>query len=164
MHANTISHKEGSPAFVQAFAARNLKFLKAIEDTIDSLDTDRRILDAMSEDMQKAEVRLQSLQPIAKIDEEGRISSMLDQCLDTLSRLYAVSKKKHLAACNDAMLTSDDGVEDAYEAYLESLTGFHHVIDDFKNWVQTHDAILEPSTDKTYSSATDLFDALMSHK
>lgn len=149
-------------AGVNAFAARNLQLLSVIENTLDALDSDIRIIvgiDASYEEMR------QRLEPNdAVIDPDRRIESNLVKASDACSRIYHDAQQRHVSACTDPLLNSDDGVADAYESFMDAIRHLHDTVEDLREWVATHDAVLEPSTSAVFSNAGDLFESLMSAK
>ena len=50
---------------------------------------------------------------------------------------------------------------DAYSAFIEALGQLHDTIEALREWIATHDAVLQPTTGAVYSSADDLFAALL---
>lgn len=160
MQANTNHEGGGTSASVQAFAARNLHLLTAIENTLDRISADRHILHAMTNDMDSILAGLKAKPSVAAIDPEGRICNLLNRCMESASRIYRDATDKHSAACADTRLTSEDSVVDAYSEYLESLRGFHDVLAEFLEWTETHDALLDAVGTRTYATADELFEAL----
>lgn len=77
------------------------------------------------------------------------------------ARIYQDACRRHQSACKDPQLYPDDGVADAYSAFIEALGQLHDTIEALREWIATHDAVLQPTTGAVYSSADDLFAALL---
>lgn len=147
-----------SPRGVQAFAARNLELLAAIENTLDALTADTDLLNAIAGGYKEVHELLIGYEGI--IDADRTIGLKLEKASDTCARIYRDAKARHEAAQHDPQLQPGDGIADAYTAFLQALTGMHDVIESLREWIATHDAVLEPATSPVYSTVDDLFDAL----
>lgn len=151
-----------SCAGVNAFAARNLQLLSAIENTLDGLDSDIKIIIGIDASYEELRQRLESNESV--IDSDRRIESNLVKASDACSRIYHDALKRHVSACTDPLLNADDGVADAYESFIDAIRHLHDTVEDLREWVANHDAVLEPSTSSVFSSVDDLFESLMSAK
>lgn len=149
-------------AGVNAFAARNLQLLSAIENTLDALDSDIKIIVGIDASYEELRQRLESTEAV--IDSDGRIESNLVKASDACSRIYHDAQQRHVSACTDPLLNPDDGVADAYESFMDAIRHLHDTVEDLREWVATHDAVLQPSTSAVFSNADDLFESLMSAK
>lgn len=161
-HAFLHTYGSDTPSPMEAFAARSLFLLKAIDSTIDYLASNVAIVRQAALDTQATLEDLKTAQPSGPINASGQATSKLDQCLDMLHNIFNREKACHLAACNDSRLKPEDGVKDAYEEYLAVMTELHDAIFELKDWIETHDALLEPSTSGAFTTADDLFKSLMS--
>ena len=50
---------------------------------------------------------------------------------------------------------------EAYGEFIAILRELHDTIEALREWIGTHDAVLQPATGAVYSSADDLFAALL---
>ncbi|WP_156913943.1 hypothetical protein [Comamonas badia] len=148
-----------TPIGAQAFAARNLDLLAAIENTLDALSADASLLNAIHDGYREIHERLEGT-PTA-IDEGGRIQAMLDKAGAACVRIYHDACQRQQSVRQDLQLHPDDGVADAYNAFIEVLRELHDAIEVLREWIATHDAVLQPTTGTVYASADDLFAALL---
>jgi len=151
---------ETAPAFAQATAARNLQLLRAIETTVISVESATRLTDVVAREASDMLARLQKANVSFALDPSGVACKDFGEASDIVSGLYADARAKHQYARKDFRLTGDDGVADAYNAYMAALKDAHDAIEELREWVETHDAILEPSSGKVYSNVDDLFAAM----
>lgn len=142
-----------------AFAARNLRLLGEIESTLNALKADIGLVKSITEGYDEIEQKLASRETL--IDPEGRLQGLITKASDTCVRIYSDLKRRHAAACIDPQLRPDDGVAEAYDEYLSAVEALHDRLEEFREWVAIHDAILQPSTGAVYSTVDDLFDALL---
>jgi hypothetical protein len=149
-------------AGVNAFAARNLQLLSAIENTLDALDSDIKIIVGIDASYDELRQRLESNEAV--IDPDRRIESNLVKASEACSRIYRDARQRHGFACIDPELHPDDGVADAYESFMDAIGHLHDTVEDLREWMASHDAVLEPSISAVFSSADDLFESLMSAK
>jgi len=149
--------------FAQAAASRSLELLKAIEFTLVSVENDTQILDLMQSDIANLHEGLIKADAQTPIDRSGAICVSLERSTDVLSRMYAAASAKHQSACEDFRLTSDDGVADAWTDYLKAARGLHDAIEELREWIETHDAILEPGSGKRYDNVEHLIADLRSN-
>jgi hypothetical protein len=152
-----------TPSKVQAYAGRTLDLLQAIEKTIDCLTDNCDLLAVTTSGIRKALEQLRKSDVQQKLDPEGRVCQLLGKCLDIIERVHHDSTAKRNAASNDPRLRTDDGVVEAYEAFLAALSEHHDAVHDLKEWVETHDALLEPALDGTFSNVDDLLKAMLAH-
>jgi hypothetical protein len=162
MQAQTLNRVSISTASAQAFAARNLELLTAIENTIDALTGDTDLLSAISRTYSELQEKLSSFE--GEIDASGRIGAMLDKASASCARIYRDAEHRHQAACTDPQLRPDDGVTDAYEAFMNAVHELHDTVESLREWVAVHDAVLQPVSGTTFESVGDLFDSLLAGK
>lgn len=160
MQAQTFTRVSMSPASAQAFAARNLELLTAIENTIDALTGDTDLLSAISRTYGEVQDKLSGFE--GEIDASGRIVAMLGKASDACSRIYRDAQHRHQSACTDPQLRPDDGVTDAYEAFMNAVHDLHDTVESLREWIAVHDAVLQPASGTTFDSVDDLFDSLLS--
>ena len=145
---------------VQELTARNLHLLQAIESTLSVLDSDTNLLGAVTGAFHEIAERLQKEVPEQKIDAQGRACNALSLAADSVRRMHARATEQHKSACDDPRLTQEDGVARAYESYIEGLEHAFDAIQSLKDWIENHDALLEPALEGTFTSVGDLFAAM----
>ncbi|UVH54703.1 hypothetical protein NWF24_17810 [Variovorax paradoxus] len=160
MQAHIHGSGFGTAASVQAFAARNLQLLSAIETTLGVLKADTAYVRIMAGEVEDCLAKLKSEQSDCPLDPSGRVCDLLHKCLDSASRMYADNKARKASAEKDSRLTPEDGIVDAFDAFLEGLRDLHDRHVDLLDWVETHDALLVPSSGKAYGSVDELFLAM----
>jgi cell division septum initiation protein DivIVA len=57
-------------------------------------------------------------------------------------------------------MQTDDGLTDSYEDFIESVQALHDELEELREWVAVHDALLQESTGQIYSSVEGLFKAM----
>lgn len=144
---------------INAFAARNLELLSAIENTLDALDADTGLLRAIASGYEEVHQSLRSV--VGAIDPNGTLTFRLEKASDACVRIFQDARKRYGSACNDPRLCEEDGVAEAYESFLLALREMHDAIEALREWIAVHDAVLEPTTGEVYSDATALFKALL---
>lgn len=150
-----------TPVGAQAFAARNLELLTAIEHTLDALHADTELLHAIHRGYEEIRCALEG-NPAA-IDEDGRIQGVLDKASAACARIYHDACQRHASACQDPQLRPDDGVADAYGAFIDAVRELHDSIESLREWIATHDAVLQPSVSAAYADVDDLVAALLAN-
>jgi hypothetical protein len=148
------------PAFVQAAAARNLQLLQAIESTLVRVESNTRLMDAVASDVSDVLALLQAANVSHALDPSGVVCKNFERAANIAASMYADARKRHQSAHDDFRLTSDDGVADAYDAYIGSIKGAHDAFEELREWIATHDDILEPSVGVVYNNVGDLMAAL----
>ena len=148
-----------TPIGAQAFAARNLELLAAIENTLDGLTADTQLLRAIHDGYEEIQAKL--VGTTGPIDDSGRTQAALEKAGAACARIYNDACQRHQSACQDPQLRPDDGVADAYSAFIGALRELHDTIEALREWIATHDAVLDPSMGAVYASADDLFAALL---
>lgn len=147
-------------AQVQALSARNLQLLQAIEGTLNRLSSDSRILGAVAETFREILQRLQDDLPTDTIDRDGSICDAQRLAAEAVQRIYAKANRQHKSACSDARLTQEDGVVEAYQDCMRTLESLFDAIEALRDWIETHDALLEPVSGTSRKSVDDLFAAM----
>jgi len=145
---------------VQELTARNLQLLQAIEGTLAVLSADKKLFDAATECLQELSERLQRHVPALAIDPQGLACNALSMAAESAQRIYTKAISQHKAACDDPQLTADDGVADAYAERLSALERLFDATVGLREWIETHDDVLEPSTGVVYKNVDELFAAL----
>jgi hypothetical protein len=150
-----------TPSRVQAYAGRTLDLLQAIEKTIDCLTDNCDVLAVLSGGLVKHLKSLEESNTQIKLDAEGRVCQLLSQCIESAERMHQTATRNREAAVFDARLCADDGVVEAYDAFISALSDHHDILHELKEWIETHDALLEPAVGETYDSVDDLFKAML---
>jgi len=148
-----------TPIGAQVLAARNLELLAAIENTLDALYADTKLLRAIHDGFLEIRERLIGID--GPIDADGRTQAALSKASDACARIHRDAKQRHQSACADPSLRPDDGVADAYDEHIAAVQELHDTVESLRNWIADHDAVLEPTTGVVYSSVDDLFAALL---
>ena len=159
MHANKSSSLRMSPSGAQALAARNLDFLAAIERTIDALVSDTDLIHDIGRAYQEIQEKLTGLG--TEIDADGRITGLLEKASEACVRIYRDAQRRHESARQNPLLQPDDGVAEAYDAFIAAMHALHDTVEMLREWIATHDAVLQPTTGQTFDSVDDLFDAML---
>ena len=141
-------------------STRSLDFLQAIEKTLGFLLDNAAVLRTLAAGADKELRKLQELQPAGALDPEGRVCQLLEQCLALLERLHDTNKLKCEHARADGRLRGDDGVVEAYEDYLAAIDEHHHLLFDLREWIRTHDALLEQPSGRTCRDVGEMFRAM----
>ena len=144
-----------TPAGVQALAARNLELLTAIENTIDALAADTRILGAIHEAYTEVLDRLDG--GLCAIDPAGRAQATLQKSSDACARIHDDARLRYRSARADPNLHPDDGVAEAYQAFIEVVRALHDAIEALRERIATHDAVLEPAASRVFTDVDELF-------
>ena len=76
-------------------------------------------------------------------------------------RIYSDAQRRHESARQDPLLQPDDGVAEAFDAFIAAMHSLHDTVEVLREWIATHDAVLQPTTGKTFDSVDDLFDAML---
>lgn len=161
MHASANARQAVlTPIGAQALAARNLELLAAIENTLDGLYADTKLLRAIDDGFREIHQRLMGA--AGPIDVDGRTQAALVKASDACARIHRDAQKRHQSAGADPALHPDDGVDDAYDEYLGAVRDVHDTVEALREWIVTHDAVLDPSTGDTHASADALFAAILS--
>lgn len=156
----TQAAESRAPAYAQAMAARNLQLLQAIESTLDGLSSDTALIETIAKGFAELQERLEKVNPSAAVDPAGQVCSALEGASDCCVRMFHRATGKHRAACEDPRLTEDDGVAEAYEGHIDALKRLHDSIEHLRDYVATHDALLDAPSGGSYTSADALFEAM----
>lgn len=142
------------------FAQRNLHLLRAINDTLESLGADAAFFTALAKEIERFDEFLRSEQPSVRVDADGRVVGSLEEAIRICERMHDVLSRKRVAAQGDPQLREEDGVVDAFDDCLDAVAQLHHATTDLREWIITHDAILEAPLPGTFDSVDDLLHAL----
>jgi len=149
-----------SPQNIHAHAARNLRLLQAIDETLTALSTEADMLRLISRDLAEVESGLIDADPAGALDPDRLIDRALEATVSIAERLHDRGEAGHRAALADAQLHADDGVAEAWADYIAAAGELHSVSQALRERIGTLDALQSPRSGKTYASAADLFDAM----
>jgi hypothetical protein len=158
MHVHVHAQADPSAAAL-ATTARTLQFLALIDSTIDIVSGDTEHIRVCATSIENCMLALQSNLE-GTVSDEVRLIALLDKTLDMARRIHLDAKNRHASACDDGMLKDDDGVVDVYQDLIAASEELFNCAGEFKDWIETHNALLEPSTGKTFESVDDLMAAL----
>lgn len=147
-------------AHIAGVAARNLGLLQAIEETLDVLSRDTRVYGLITDTYAELQAKLTAQNGTATIDPDGKIDALLQASTQASNHIYADAQQRHQSACNAPELHDDDGVADAYAQYLAAIEAAHDAAEGLRQWILTHDAVLQPAKEGRFTSVDDLFNAM----
>lgn len=162
MYAQSFTGQGMSSSGAQALAARNLELLGAIENTLDGLVADTDLVRSISRTY--SELKSKLLSNTTEIDPSGRICAVLDKASGSCVRIYNDAKNRNVSARLDPQIRADDGLVDAYNEFVTAVNELHDTIEELSDWISTHDAVLQPTTGKTFETVDSLFDSLLAKK
>lgn len=146
---------------VGAVASRSLHLLDAIDETVTSLENNRQLVTLLSDHAKKQVAALKASPPAHEIDEDGKVSEKLDLAAQHLRRIYDDAIRRRKAAVEDADLHPDDGIVDAYTAFIAAAADFHNSLEDLRDVVETLDSLHSPTAEGgPYENVSDLLKAL----
>jgi hypothetical protein len=92
------------------------------------------------------------------VDPDGLVSDLLGQAADSVRRSREATTAKYSAARRLGGL--DQQLEKDYLGFLDVAADIHSAIEDMREWVETHDALLEKPSGRPMKSASELFSRL----
>lgn len=149
-----------SAVSLQAFAARNVQLLTAIEQTLNHLDSDARHISLMVADIRKV-MELLGATKAMNLDPEGRVVDLLRMAAEGALRMYNRAIAKCDSARADVRLTPEDGVVAAFEGYIAVVADYHNTIVDFLEQIETLKAMAEPRNGPAYTDMGAMFKDLL---
>lgn len=149
-----------SPAAVQAYAARSIQLLQAIETTIDFLDSNAEIIRSVATGMEYIVEALREDPPNVELDPEGRISQLLEQGAGKARAMYDDALKRRDAAAGDEHVHEDDGLYEAFDEFICAAADLHNNAEDLREWLETHDALQEQPSGEGFTSVAEYFKTL----
>ncbi|MDR1969579.1 MAG: hypothetical protein LBQ32_12975 [Burkholderiaceae bacterium] len=152
----------GASASALAETARTLQFLALIETTIDIVSSDVAHVHACTQGIRNLAARYRQIFVEIAVPEEARLVALLDKTMEAARRIYQDANKRHALACNDKELHPGDGVVDVFVELIKASQELFDYTSEFKEWVQTHNALLEPSICKIFDNAEDFIAELNS--
>lgn len=142
---------------INGMAARSIALLSAIEKTVSALCGNTEALNFLTTQASSLVEIIANSDWTSEIDPNGALALQLTNVSDRLKRDYTDAIARRQAARDDPALTSDDGVEDAYTAFIASLADLNNLIEELRDVMQTIDAQKSPTTGKQYTNVDDLF-------
>lgn len=159
----TATHRKAlppTPRDIHAHAARNLRLLQAIDETVSTLSTEEELMRLISRDLVQVESLLMGTSPAAPLDPDGQADRLLEAGAAIAERLHRRGEEAHRAALADAALHDDDGVAEAWSDYIDAAAELHNAAQALRERIGVLDALLSPHSGQTYASADDLFTAM----
>lgn len=147
-----------SPNLVQAYASRMLRLLQEIESGREFLDANVGMLKTMIGSTASLVEQLRAQDANAVLDPEGKVSELLSQAAESARRSREVIQARHAAAQQNKKLTSE--LDQAFAQFSDVAAEIHNTIEDMREWVETHDALLEQPSGRPMKSAAELFSRL----
>lgn len=146
---------------VGAFATRSKALLDAIDQTVDSLVSNTELLQLLTGQAHRLIDKLRSREWEADLDPDGTIANQLRLGAEQLQARYDRALAGREAARRDPVLREDDGVVDAYTQFIAALADYHNALEDMRETVGMLDALRSPRSETAYTSADDLFAAIL---
>ena len=78
--------------------------------------------------------------------------------------MHHVASLRRASAAADKRLRQDDGIVEVFDSFLATLSDAHDVLHELKEWIETHDALLEPAIGEVHATADDLVKAILAGK
>lgn len=158
MIRSEVSRLRSFGQLVEFEANRSVELLKAIDDTIYACCVLRDQVDAL------AGAAAEQIQAIKRadgpIDPDGKILRQLEHGRDAFSSSYEALLKKRNLAAQAPELTPDDGVVEAIEMLMDSVSAAHNTVNELCWVLGEHDADRDEVLDGVYSTAEDLIKVL----
>ncbi len=148
------------PGQLRVFTARNLTFLRAIEEAVSALAQDCEILGGIERLYEEIEKAVRNAPSESPLDESGELSRSLAESSAACERLHQRAMKAIQSARAEPHLTEEDGVESAWEKYRSLVVAIHELVEEIRERIETHDALLSPVSEKIHPDADSLFRAL----
>lgn len=133
-------------------AARELSYLQAIEQTLDALLWDQKVLKMAAEFAVETSDRIKRTEPKEQLDKDGSLVGLFGQAQAKVEEYYLALIKKRDAALADPALTEEDGVAEAYTDTIALAADLHNALNDLRWAIMEHDAALSPTDGKTYGA------------
>lgn len=152
-----------SSAQLQAYARRTLDFLTVIENTVSGLATNRDVVVLLNKECKKTLGRIKKSHFDSEIDPDGCICDSLTNAAAVAERLYNSAVQRRAMIRENAAITTEDGLDEAFTGFIAAVADFHNVLEDLRDAILTLDASREPSTGTTFRSADELLAHLLKH-
>lgn len=158
MIRSEVSRLRSFGQLVEFEANRSVELLKAIDDTIYACCVLREHVDTL------AGAAAEQIQAIKRadgpIDPDGKILRQLEHGRDAFSSSYETLLKKRNLAAQAPELNPDDGVVEAIEMLMDSVSAAHNIVNELCWVLGEHEADRDEVLEGEYSTAEDLIKAL----
>lgn len=135
---------EAYSAYLRDGTARSLSLLRVIDLTIDTLNMLRREHEAHIEMFRVLVDRIHKHE--APLPEDAVIPA-LEQTQLSLEESYRELQRRHRCAVYAPELDEDDGVVEAYESLMDTVSSLHTVIEEVRWTVLEHNADMDRSSE-----------------
>lgn len=147
-----------SPNLVQAYASRVLRLLQEVESGREFLDDNVGMLKVMVGSTSALAEQLRAQDGSAVLDPDGKVSELLIQAAESAKRSREAIQGRHAVAKRNKKLTPE--LDEAFAQFADVAAEIHNTIEDMREWVETHDALLEQPSGRPMKSAAELFSRL----
>ena len=149
---------------VSESTTKNIRLLKAIEQTVDWLVWVQSRTNADASFASKAVDQLKNCNRVKLIDEDGTLCALFEEVENGLQGLRQLLIDKRDAARRAPELEGDHktAIVDEYTAAIESVSELHNLMIDLRWAVGEYDADLEKPTGKRFSDPSELKEYLSS--
>jgi hypothetical protein len=141
---------------LQAYASRTLDLLQLIEKTVGRLQADTDLLRVWSDDVRRVIASTAAADHGREIDPDGRTAYLLRKGAAAAKRMHAEQIARRESARADPDLRDDDGVVEAFSAFIDAVAEVHNLLEDLLDTIETLDAERSPVIGGTFGSADDL--------
>lgn len=149
----------GAPGELTQYANRTLDFLNIIEKTLRSVTQEVDLIQTLARGCERYTKKIREMSPARELDPTGRVSELLILAAASAERSYDEAILRRNSARADKSLNVDDGVVECFEGLVAALADFHNGIDELRDAVEMHDALLSPVTG-THTDVEELIAAL----
>lgn len=129
--------------FAQSLGARSLGLLRAIEQTLQVVSLDIRVMEGLATEYDTLLRRMKSDPPGRSFDPEGAVVARLRLVMGVLTQFHGVEKSRLRSAESDKELCEADGVAESFRDYLGAIERAHDVVSSLADWIEEHDADFE---------------------
>lgn len=146
---------------VSAFTTRSKALLDAIDRTVDSLTANTELLQVLTTQAHRLIDILRSREWETELDPDGELAEALRRGAQQMQVRHEQAQVRLEAARRDPLLRDDDGVVDAYTAFIAVLADCHDALEEMRETLEMMDALRSPRSETVYSNADDLFAAIL---
>ncbi len=143
---------------VSESTTKNIRLLKAIEQTVDWLVWTQNRAKADAKFAEKAADYVKTCERIKAVDADGTLCTLLEEVEGDLQRLHQVLLDKRNAARRAPELKGEHktAVVDEYTAAISAIAELHNLMSSLRWAIGEHDADLEKPTGPDISSTSEL--------
>lgn len=95
------------------------------------------------------------------IDPDGRIADLLRKGAAAAQRMHAEQVARRESARADPDLREEDGVVEAFSAFVDALAEVHNLLEDLRDTIETLDAERSPVVGRAFGSADELVEDML---